>query len=559
MGKRVGWLLVILLWSSGGRATCPVWPPARAEQEIARLQQQIIQWNDAYWRQGKSDVSDEVYDRLSARLAHWQRCFALPIPLDESAPTGTGSIMHPVAHTGVRKLADKAALTQWMANKRDLWIQPKVDGVAVTLVYRQGELAQAISRGDGLKGEDWTDKVRQIPSLPKKVSGPLANSVLQGEVFLLRHNHRQQEMGGMNARAKVAGALMRQGQSPLAGELGVFVWAWPDGPQDMTQRLQQLTRAGFAWISQYSQPVNNAGDVETLRARWFAAPLPFVTDGVIVRTSHEPAGQQWLPGQGDWVVAWKYPPAVQVAEVKNIRFSVGRSGKIAVVAELEPVQLDDKRVGRVNIGSVRRWHELDIAPGDQVQISLAGQGIPRIDGVAWRSAVREKPEPPSSRFNALTCFYAAPECDEQFFARLVGLSSPQALDLSGLGEAVWRTLHQAWRFEHIFSWLTLTPQQLQHTPGISPARGQKLWHQFELARKRPFMRWVTALGLPLSQQALKAAGDHRWQQLLTRNKQQWQQLPGTGEEKATQLVAFTHHVTLQKLTAWLAAQSVDGF
>jgi len=559
MVKRVGWILVILLWSGGSRATCPVWPPVRAEQEIARLQQQIIQWNDAYWRQGKSEVSDEVYDRLSARLAQWQRCFAPPIPLDEPAPPGTGTIPHPVAHTGVRKLADKVALTQWMANKRDLWIQPKVDGVAVTLVYRQGELAQAISRGDGLKGEDWTDKVRQIPSLPKKVSGPLENSVLQGEIFLLRDKHLQQEMGGMNARAKVAGALMRQGDSPLTGELGVFVWAWPDGPQDMAQRLQQLNEAGFGWVLQYSQLVKNADDIETLRARWFSSPLPFVTDGVIVRMAREPAGQQWLPGQGDWVVAWKYPPAVQVTEVKNIRFSVGRSGKIAVVAELEPVQLDDKRVRRVNIGSPRRWQELDIAPGDQVQISLAGQGIPRIDGVAWRNASRDKPAPPSSRFNTLTCFYAAPECDEQFFARLVWLSSPQALDLAGLGEAVWRTLHQAWRFEHIFSWLTLTPQQLQHTPGISPARGQKLWHQFELAHKRPFMRWVIALGTPMTQGALNAAGDHHWQQLLARNEQQWQQLPNIGREKAAQLVAFTHHAVLQTLTAWLTAHGVNGF
>lgn len=559
MDKRVGWLLVILLWSSGGRATCPVWPPARAEQEIARLQQQIIQWSDAYWRQGKSEVSDDVYDQLSARLAYWQRCFAPPVSLDEPAPPDTGTLTHPIAHTGVRKLADKAALTQWMATRRDLWIQPKVDGVAVTLVYRQGELAQAISRGDGLKGEDWTDKVRQIPSLPKKVNGPLANSVLQGEIFLLRDKHIQQRMGGMNARAKVAGALMRQEASSALQGLGLFIWAWPDGPQDMAKRLQQLNKAGFAWISQYSQPVNNAGDVETFRARWFTAPLPFVTDGVIVRMAREPAGQQWLPGQGDWVVAWKYPPAVQVAEVKTIRFSIGRSGKIAVVAELDPVLLDDKRVRRVNLGSIRRWHELDIAPGDQVQISLAGQGIPRIDGVAWRSAVREKPEPPSSRFNALTCFYAAPECEEQFLARLVWLSSPQALDLTGLGEAVWRTLHQAWRFEHIFSWLTLTPQQLQHTPGISPARGQKLWHQFALARKRPFMRWVTALGTPLSQEALKAAGDHRWQQLLVRNEQQWQQLPGIGREKAAQLVNFTHHDVLQSLTAWLADQGGSGF
>lgn len=89
-------------------------------------------------------------------------------------------------------------------------MQPKVDGVAVTLVYRDGTLTQAISRGDGLKGEDWTGKVRLIPTIPQKLTGKLANSVLQGELFWLSDNHIQRQMGGMNARAKVAGAMMRQ-------------------------------------------------------------------------------------------------------------------------------------------------------------------------------------------------------------------------------------------------------------------------------------------------------------------------------------------------------------
>ncbi|MBN4756963.1 ATP-dependent DNA ligase, partial [Escherichia coli] len=92
-------------------------------------------------------------------------------------------------------------------------------------------------------------------------------------------------------------------------------------------------------------------------------------------------------------------PAAQVSEVSDIHFSVGRTGKISVVAALEPVQLDDKQVQRVSLGSVGRWQNLDIAPGDQIQISLAGQGIPRFDKVLWRGTDRHNPEPPASRYH----------------------------------------------------------------------------------------------------------------------------------------------------------------
>ena len=96
-----------------------------------------------------------------------------------------------MAHTGVRKLANQADVARWMRGQSGLWVQPKVDGVAVTLVYRQGRLTQAISRGNGLAGEDWTARVLQIPSVPKVSDGVLANSVLQGELFLLREGHVQ--------------------------------------------------------------------------------------------------------------------------------------------------------------------------------------------------------------------------------------------------------------------------------------------------------------------------------------------------------------------------------
>ncbi|ENB2957295.1 TPA: NAD-dependent DNA ligase LigB [Escherichia coli] len=551
-------LISILCWQSSAWAVCPAWSPARAQEEISRLQQQIKQWDDDYWKEGKSEVEDGVYDQLSARLTQWQRCFGNETR-DVMMPPLNGAVMHPVAHTGVRKMADKNALSLWMRERSDLWVQPKVDGVAVTLVYRDGKLNKAISRGNGLKGEDWTQKVRLISAVPQTVSGPLANSTLQGEIFLKRKGHIQQQMGGINARAKVAGLMMRQGNSDTLNSLAVFVWAWPDGPHLMTDRLKDLATAGFTLTQTYTRAVKNADEVAHVRNEWWKAKLPFVTDGVVVRAAKEPESRHWLPGQAEWLVAWKYQPVAQVAEVKAIQFAVGKSGKISVVASLVPVMLDDKKVQRVNIGSVRRWQEWDIAPGDQILVSLAGQGIPRIDDVVWRGAERTKPTPPENRFNSLTCYFASDVCQEQFISRLVWLGSKQVLGLDGIGEAGWRALHQTHRFEHIFSWLLLTPEQLQNTPGIAKSKSAQLWHQFNLARKQPFTRWVMAMGIPLTRAALNASDERSWSQLLLSTEQFWQQLPGTGSGRARQVIEWKENAQIKKLGSWLAAQQITGF
>ena len=551
-------LISILCWQSSVWAVCPAWSPARAQEEISRLQQQIKQWDDDYWKEGQSEVEDGVYDQLSARLTQWQRCFGSE-PRDVMMPPLNGAVMHPVAHTGVRKMVDKNALSLWMRERSDLWVQPKVDGVAVTLVYRDGKLNKAISRGNGLKGEDWTQKVSLISAVPQTVSGPLANSTLQGEIFLQREGHIQQQMGGINARAKVAGLMMRQDDSDTLNSLGVFVWAWPDGPQLMSDRLKELATAGFTLTQTYTRAVKNADEVARVRNEWWKAELPFVTDGVVVRAAKEPESRHWLPGQAEWLVAWKYQPVAQVAEVKAIQFAVGKSGKISVVASLAPVMLDDKKVQRVNIGSVRRWQEWDIAPGDQILVSLAGQGIPRIDDVVWRGAERTKPTPPENRFNSLTCYFASDVCQEQFISRLVWLGAKQVLGLDGIGEAGWRALHQTHRFEHIFSWLLLTPEQLQNTPGIAKSKSAQLWHQFNLARKQPFTRWVMAMGIPLTRAALNASDERSWSQLLFSTEQFWQQLPGTGSGRARQVIEWKENAQIKKLGSWLAAQQITGF
>lgn len=353
--------------------------------------------------------------------------------------------------------------------------------------------------------------------------------------------------------------MMRQDDSDTLNSLGVFVWVWPDGPQLMSDRLKELATAGFTLTQTYTRAVKNADEVARVRNEWWKAELPFVTDGVVVRAAKEPESRHWLPGQAEWLVAWKYQPVAQVAEVKAIQFAVGKSGKISVVASLAPVMLDDKKVQRVNIGSVRRWQEWDIAPGDQILVSLAGQGIPRIADVVWRGAERTKPTPPENRFNSLTCYFASDVCQEQFISRLVWLGAKQVLGLDGIGEAGWRALHQTHRFEHIFSWLLLTPEQLQNTPGIAKSKSAQLWHQFNLARKQPFTRWVMAMGIPLTRATLNASDERSWSQLLFSTEQFWQQLPGTGSGRARQVIEWKENAQIKKLGSWLAAQQITGF
>jgi DNA ligase (NAD+) len=137
-------------------ADCPDWPNLRAEMEIAALAAQVAQWDDAYHRRGLSLVDDEIYDQTRRRLEQWQDCFATNSAATAADPLdgSDGPVAHPVAQTGLAKLADAEAAKDWLTARSDVWVQPKVDGVAVTLHYQQGSLVRVVSRGDGSHGQD---------------------------------------------------------------------------------------------------------------------------------------------------------------------------------------------------------------------------------------------------------------------------------------------------------------------------------------------------------------------------------------------------------------------
>ena len=552
--------LLLLLVAGPLQALCPVWTPARAATEIATLHQQLSLWDRAYYQQGQSLVDDTLYDSLQRRLQQWQGCFQPDVLPHQSQWAEGGNLTHPVAHTGVKKLADKSAVAWWMQSRSDIWVQPKVDGVAITLVYREGKLTAAISRGDGLRGESWLQKVENIPAIPKTLPVSLPAVVLQGELFLRRPDHQQAKDGGMNARSQVAGALMRTENSDLLDQLDVFIWAWPDGPVEMQQRLNTLRDWGFPLAAAWTKPVSDEHEAEAWREHWFRQALPFATDGIVLQQTRRAQGKQWLPGQGSEVAAWKYQPPSVSSEVTRVRFSVGRTGKIAVVLELLPVQLDDKTVRRVNVGSIKRWREWDVIAGDQIAISLAGQGIPRLDEVIWRVAQRDYPvEPDAGRYHPLSCLLPATECREQFLARLSNLSQKSVLDLAGIQRSNWQRLMAHDDFTQLFAWLGLSVEEMARLPGISNARAEQLWHRFQFSRQQPFKRWLKALGVPLPAAALDAMASENWQSIQARGPEAWQQLPGIGPKTARQITDFLADRTVNELAAFLQRQRIPGF
>lgn len=562
---RTEWLLpltgmVVLAAGNARAADCPDWPAVQAKQELHALHDRLDGWNHAYRVSGQSPVDDAVYDQALQRFKLWRLCFPAQAPAALAhLADASGSVVSPVAQTGLAKLPDAAALAAWIRERdsSDLWVQPKADGVAVTLLYLDGQLRQATSRGDGLHGSDWTALAQRIDAIPKHLPHVPARVVLQGELYWRLPGHVQAQDGGANARSAVAGALARDAlDADTAAHIGLFVWDWPSGPADMPARVAGLAAMGLTDSTTYIHPVRTLDDVQHWREQWYRHAMPFAADGTVVRQGHRPAATTWRAAPPAWAVAWKYPAASALAEVRAVVFTVGRSGRITPVLELVPVQLDDHRVQRVSAGSLARWKQLDIRPGDQVEVVLAGLTIPRLQSVAWRTQQRATVTPPDPlTHDRWSCWQAVPGCEQQFRARLLWLGGKQGLQLDGLGADTWQRLIDAGLIHHMLDWMELTPAQLSAVPGLGATRGAALAKAFAGARDRPFARWLHALGMPSGD----AGGLSGWAALSSRGAADWQALDGIAAGRANQLVAFFSHPDVRALAVRLHAAGVQGF
>ncbi|MGO3057201.1 NAD-dependent DNA ligase LigB [Halomonas sp. AOP43-A1-21] len=557
-GRRIGGLVLITMCVMAGSsvmAACPTWPSERLKHETRALAAQIAQWDHAYHEEGVSLIDDALYDQAVDRLQGWRACLndsTSHQPLTRRVTSSRGTLEHAAAQQGLDK-TNEAGVRRFTSRRENLWIQPKVDGVAVTLRYQAGELVEAVSRGDGQHGQDWTARALQLPNVPNALPDTIS-AIFQGELYWQLEEHIQSHASDSGARGAVAGAMAQANPSPdVLARIGLFVWGWPDGPTAMNERLTQLSALGFD-TARYTHRLDEEHGAAYWRNTWFNNALPFATDGVVVKQAVRPGIVSWSTASPEWAIAWKYPLQKVLAEVRGVEFRIGRTGRITPLLWLYPVELEGRRISRVSLGSLDRWQNLDVRPGDQVAITLAGLTIPQVDEVVWQTLERTPVAVPANEnYHLLSCFQTSPGCDAQLLARLTYLG--EQLELQGVGEGTWQALMDAGLIEDLLSWLALDQAELRQAHGIGAARSETLYEQFQAARTASYSAWLQGLGMPPA----GSADLERWPALIGYQHADWEALPGIGPGRAQALQAFFSHAQVQVMVRTLQTFDVDGF
>ena len=467
-------------------------------QENYKLGEQLQKWNEAYRLEGNSLVSDEVYDQLFEKWQHRQRCQNLPDNLPEVKVSSKSSLVrHPIPHTGLKKL-NEVEVMAWVNTRKEVWLQPKIDGVAVSLVYKKGQLVSVISRGNGIEGIDWREKANFISAIPKTITTQDQLLILQGELFWKLASHIQEKQGGINARNKIAGWLMRKA-SPIQIEdnIGIFVWAWPEGHSKHEVQVKKLAELGFNLAEKHSHKIENIEQVKQWREHYYRSQMPFATDGIVLKSFPAPNVIAWQANQNSWAIAWKHPLQSVVSEVKDLQFRIGRTGLVSVVLVIEPIEIDSKIVRKVSVGSFNSWKKKDLLVGDQIQISLAGHGAPKIENVVWRLDKRQYPDTSElEQFHFLSCLRYSSLCFQQFTARLIWLG--KQLKIKGVNEATWRLWVESYGITELTTWLS--PDWQRKLPNTK--KTTQFIKQTQEAISQPLASWLKGFGIPLKQQQI---------------------------------------------------------
>ncbi|HEY2869864.1 MAG TPA: NAD-dependent DNA ligase LigA [Gaiellales bacterium] len=406
--------------------------------------------------------------------------------------------------------------------------EPKIDGLAISLLYERGRFARGATRGDGVIGEDVTANLRTVRSIPLSLpddAGPLPDLVeVRGEVYLplqgfARVNEEQVAAGAkpfMNPRNSAAGSL-RQKDPAVTAKRPLALWAYSIGTSDGLE-LESHWDA-LAWLRDHHFPVSpdvrlHDDPAEALASchEWEArrAELPFDVDGSVVKVSSF-AQQRQLGSVGRdprWAVAFKFPPTTALTTLERIGLNVGRTGAMNPYAVLEPVNVGGVTVSMATLHNEDDINRKDIREGDRVIIQRAGDVIPQVVGPA--------PEQPGERGKPWSMPERCPVCDHPVvraegearhycsnracpsrgYEGLRHFVSRGAMDVDGVGEKLVRKLMEVGLVAQPQDFYKLTTADLLALDGFQERSAEKAIEAIETSKRQPFGRVLFALGIP---------------------------------------------------------------
>lgn len=483
---------------------CPEQQDTDAKKKLTELESEIRHHDDLYFNQHRAQISDTEYDQLKAYLIDLQQCFPLHKSDISFHQHLKGKIEQHHANMGsLDKVTKEEKIKDFLtkANNKIILLQPKIDGIAIELVYNNGKLQSSSTRGDGRRGLSIIQQVYMIPAIPKEI--PIKEQViLHGELFARIDQMDSEIRGYGSARHFVSGHINRgETDKHAMAILDFFPWRWVNTPYLSDQQsISALATAGFAWAKSYTHKVSSFKDIERLRKHYLdpSKTLPFLLDGIVIKLDDIGIRKEWGETKATmrWALAWKFPAQTAVSKVVDITFSIGRLGRVTPVLKIEKVHIRNQSISSVSLGSINTLHKKGIAIGDHIMIQLQGQATPVFNRILTHGTGHPTPSLPDTDFyNSFSCFTPNHKCEEQFLARLLWLTGKNGLNLPHLHKPILTKLINMRKINSLADLFELSNDDL-HKAGLTLLKTKQLQTALAIASQLPFQQRIRAISLP---------------------------------------------------------------
>lgn len=511
------------------------------KSQIQKLRRAINRHNKLYYEQNKPEISDQEYDRLYKELERLEKEFPKYASKDSptqkvggKAQSAFRSIQHEVPMLSIDNTYSKEEMAAFDERVRknlkeaayEYAMELKIDGVSMSLLYENGTLTRAVTRGDGQAGDEVTINVKTIKDVPhelKKIAALPRRIEVRGEIFFTRKSflalNEEKELEGeelfANPRNAAAGTLKLL-DPEIVSKRKLCFYAHGVGAYDGGHFKTQMELLDF--FKEVGIPVNknhklckNLEQVFEVCDIWQAKrqELDYEIDGLVFKVNR--LDQQKALGATNksprWLIAYKFPAEKAKTKLLNIDVQVGRTGVLTPVAHLEPVHLAGTTVSRATLHNEDEIRRLDLKIGDWVLIEKSGEIIPQVIEV-----LKEKRKGHEKNFQmpkkcpvcgstvsreegevAYRCLNVS--CDAQLKARLLHFASRKAMDIEGMGDALVEQLVNQKLVHNFADIYALKKETITNLERMGDKSAQNLIDQIEKSKKKEFSRLLYALGI----------------------------------------------------------------
>lgn len=576
---------------------------AAAKQEIAPLREQLTKWGREYYEQDNPSVEDYVYDRAYQRLVELEQRF--PELKTSDSPTqhvggGPTSELIKVTHEipmlsmgDVFSIDELMDFNQRQQDNGDVSVTPeynlelKIDGLSLSLVYENGRLVQGSTRGNGNIGEDVTANVMTIKSIPHQLPEPLSLE-FRGECYMPKESfvklNQEREAAGLsvfaNPRNAAAGSLRQlDPQVTARRDLATFMYYVPEyqklGVRTQAAALDRMRELGFS-VNPHNRVVHNRQEITDYIEEYTAQrdQLSYGIDGIVEKvndldTENALGNTVKVPR---WEIAYKFPPEEQATVVRDIVWTVGRTGNVTPTAVMDPVQLAGTTVSRASLHNPDYLREKDIRLGDTVYLHKAGDIIPEIS----RVDLKKRPADSQPYQVPTTCPVCGsdlvhlddevalrcvnPMCPAQIKEGLAHFASRNAMNIDGLGPKIIQQLWDKELVHDVADLYSLTHDQLLTLDKFGDKSAANLLTSIANSRNNSVERLLFGLGIRhVGAKAARLIMEHfqNLDRLLTASADEVAAVDGIGPTIGDSVQTYFANEQVKKLVDELRAVGVN--